>query len=129
MYVRFNARYTDDQGEIFGIFWIAKYLYRNDKLYDSLDDVADHTRTWEILDWFQRHLPVTPHKSKSHNPNAELKALSWFKDSAIDHIKYLRELVKILERRGVIVEFITSPKPGYVVYEDEWQVFAEPFKS
>jgi hypothetical protein len=40
-----------------------------------------------------------------------------------------RELARILEAHDIAVEMITRSRPGYVVYEDEFQAVAEPFRS
>jgi hypothetical protein len=37
------------------------------------------------------------------------------------------ELVGILEKNGHHVSKITTDKPGYVVFEDDHQIVAEPF--
>jgi hypothetical protein len=55
------------------------------------------------------------------------RALSWFKDTAIDHIAQIRELVAILEDHGVHVQTFKVKRVGYVVYEDDYQIVAEPF--
>ena len=39
----------------------------------------------------------------------------------------MRELVAILETHGVAVRMLKAQRVGYVVYEDEYQVVAEPF--
>ena len=39
------------------------------------------------------------------------------------------EMVSILERNGIYVKKIRTDKPGYVIYEDEWQLVAEPFRK
>jgi hypothetical protein len=39
------------------------------------------------------------------------------------------EMVQILERNGVYVKKIKTDRPGYVIYEDEWQLVAEPFRK
>jgi hypothetical protein len=54
-------------------------------------------------------------------------ALSWFKDSAVAALQRTRRLAEILESCGVAVEMITTERPGFLVYEDEYQVVAEPF--
>ena len=36
-------------------------------------------------------------------------------------------MISILETQGVVVEVIETQRPGYVVYEDEFQIVAEPF--
>jgi hypothetical protein len=42
-------------------------------------------------------------------------------------IARIRAMVAILENHGVHVRMITGERLGYVVYEDEYQVVAEPF--
>jgi hypothetical protein len=39
----------------------------------------------------------------------------------------MHEVSAILERYGQPVSLLTKAKIGYVVYEDEFQVIAEPF--
>ena len=34
-----------------------------------------------------------------------------------------------MERHGIYVKKIVTDKPGYLVYEDEWQVVAEPYRK
>ena len=57
----------------------------------------------------------------------KIGAVSWFKDTAIDHIAQIRELVAILENHGVHVQTLKVKRVGYVVYEDDYQIVAEPF--
>jgi hypothetical protein len=54
-------------------------------------------------------------------------ALSWFKDTAREHVAKVRTIVALLEARGVTVLTVATERPGYVVYEDDFQVIAEPF--
>lgn len=49
------------------------------------------------------------------------------KDSAVEHISRVRSLVAILEHHGVSVRMLKTGRVGYVVYEDEYQIVAEPF--
>jgi pyruvate-formate lyase-activating enzyme len=51
----------------------------------------------------------------------------WFKTDAQRHISKIWEIVQVLERNGIPVKKITTVKPGYIIYEDEWQIVAEPF--
>jgi hypothetical protein len=39
----------------------------------------------------------------------------------------MRNLVALLEHRGVVVEELRTLRPGYVVYEDEFHVATIPF--
>jgi hypothetical protein len=59
----------------------------------------------------------------------EKRTLSWFKDTAFDHIAKIRELVAILENHGAYVRMLKAKRVGYVVYEDEFQIVAEPFSD
>ena len=65
--------------------------------------------------------------SLSARPHAKAQALSWFRDSAAEHIRQIREYQQILEIYGVSVEALRTARPGYIVYEDEHQVVAYPF--
>ena len=51
----------------------------------------------------------------------------WFKPSAREHIARAYEMVCLLEQNGVYVQAIKTRRPGYIVYQDEHQVVAEPF--
>jgi hypothetical protein len=53
----------------------------------------------------------------------------WFKTGAGEHISRIWEMVQIVERNGIYVKKIRTDKPGYVIYEDEWQLVAEPFRK
>jgi hypothetical protein len=55
------------------------------------------------------------------------KAISWFKDTAHEHLARVRELVAILEHHGISVRMLKTNRVGYIVYEDEFQIVAEPF--
>ncbi len=41
----------------------------------------------------------------------------------------MRELAAILEEHDITVEVIQSDKPGFVVYEDRYQIAAEPLRD
>jgi hypothetical protein len=83
----------------------------------------------EIYDWFRHNLKKPRNLSKSSKPHAKNVAISWFKDSAKEHIDKMRSLVNIFNSHGVITDMIRSERPGYIVYEDDFQVAAEPFKE
>jgi hypothetical protein len=55
--------------------------------------------------------------------------ICWFKTGSTAHISRIWEMVAILERNGIFVKKIRTDKPGYVVYEDESQLVAEPFRK
>ena len=41
----------------------------------------------------------------------------------------MRNLTHILDSHGINVEMLKTAKPGYTVYEDEFQVAAEPYSD
>jgi hypothetical protein len=82
-----------------------------------------------IRDWFSAHLerPARFTASKPPYHNKQKRAICWFKDSAKEHIRQARSLAKILDNHCVPVTTLTTRHVGYVVYEDEFQITAEPF--
>ena len=125
MYIRFIVQYKDeDSGRRMGIFQALAELRDQGELYNyELDQMK------EIHDWFDKNLNKPDHFNRSNRPNTKNKAISWFKDSAISHILKMREIVSILESHNLSVEVIKTESPGYVVYEDEFQVTAEAFRD
>ena len=80
--------------------------------------------------WFCDNLELPERFSKTTSKGyyrRETKGLSWFKPSAKKHISKAFELKGILEECGYEVEVLKESRIGYVVYEDEYQVVAEPF--
>jgi len=125
MYVRFVAtRQHPDTGVQVGIF--QTYL-----LLASAGPLAawDEARLAELKAWFNAYLEKPERVARSRRPNGHHAAVSWFKPSAREHIARARELAALLEQYGVPTRMITTDRPGYVVYEDEFQVAAEPFRS
>lgn len=84
----------------------------------------------ELLAWFRQNLKVPPRfnltKSKNHS-RRETKGLSWFKSTAGQHLDKAFELAELLTRHGIAVEVLKAVRIGYVIYEDDHQVVAEPF--
>jgi hypothetical protein len=71
-----------------------------------------------------------PHTSRlpSHRSIARrTKRFRGSKDSAHKHLAQIREMIAILQNHDVAVRMLKSRRVGYVVYEDEYQVVAEPF--
>jgi hypothetical protein len=55
------------------------------------------------------------------------RTISWFKDSAHEHISPVREHLAILAQHGIAVRMLKTDQVGDIVYEDEYQIVAEPF--
>lgn len=79
----------------------------------------------ELREWFSKNLE----KPTSFGRDKLRLGICWFKTDATEHISRIWEMVRILERNGIYVKKIRTNKPGYVIYEDEWQLVAEPFRK
>jgi len=127
MYLRFVVAEIDKASEReLGVFQAAYNLRDDGKLYPYEEPHLD-----ELRKWFNAHLKE-PTRFTTANPpfyRKKNRAISWFKDSAHEHIARMREMVAILENHGIPVQMIKTERVGYVVYEDEHQVVAQPFSE
>jgi hypothetical protein len=122
-YVRFVVARRDERSDQqLGIF---SALYEMEKA----GELADHELEWfvTIERWFDQNLKRPSRLTWSSRPNAPRRAITWLKMSAKEHVAGLRELASLLRHKDVEVEELRTEKPGYVVYEDDFQVAAVPF--
>ena len=84
-------------------------------------------RLQSLYAWFKSNLPVPTRFSLSSTPHAKAQALSWFRDSATEHISRMRGYHHLLEAYGISVAMLRTNRPGYIVYEDEHRVVAYTF--
>jgi hypothetical protein len=125
MYLRFVVAETDEDSQVeLGVFHAVGYLRDRGEL--EAHEEQEHER---IRAWFNEHLerPTRFTASKPPFHRKKNRAISWFKDSAHEHIARVRSLVAILKHHGVPVRTLKTQRVGYVVYEDEYQIVAEPF--
>lgn len=125
MYVRFVIQRNDeDSGRRQGLFQALS------DLEDSGVLLPHEQAIWEeTYEWFRKNLKKPRRLARSSKFHAKNKALSWFKDSAKEHIAKMHTLAQLLQDHGVVVELIRTERPGYIVYEDPHQVAAEPFSE
>lgn len=127
MYVRFITSNVDrDSSQHAGVFHAAYRLSDEGRLPNY-----EHTTLRELLDWFKANL-IIPDKFTSAKPpyyRKQNKAISWFKESATEHIAKIRQIVTILEDHDIRTEMIRTDRPGYIVYEDAHQIVAEAFSD
>jgi hypothetical protein len=124
-YIRFVvAKRDDDSDQKSGIITA---LYE----MEHAGQLASYEIDWfyTIEGWLNKHLKRPDRFAWSSRPNAPRRAISWLKMSANEHVARMRELAILLKHKDVDVEEIRTNKPGYVVYEDEFQVTAIPFGS
>ena len=125
MFIRFVVTEIDgDSRHPLGVFQAIANLRRR-----GLLNYRQEQQETAIGKWFDKNLakPTRFTSSKGPHYRKQSKAISWFKDSAHAHIAQVRLLITILESHGVSVRMLKSKRVGYVVYEDEHQIVAEPF--
>jgi hypothetical protein len=123
LYVRFVIAQRDEQSDQpVGVF-SAVYAI------EDAGDLAPHELDWfrTVERWFNANLKRPTRFAWSSRPNAPERAITWLKMSAKEHVSMMRQLVALLEHKDVKVEELRTDKPGYVVYEDDFQVAAIPF--
>ncbi len=125
MYIRFVIRSKDkDSGRRQGLFQAFSELEQANILEEK------ELNEWnEIYNWFRKNLNKPRKFSTSSKPHSKNVAISWFKDLAKEHIKKMYELRQIFENNGITVDVLRTTRPGYIVYEDKYQVAAEPFSD
>lgn len=123
MFIRFVVHEIDpDSGRRLGLIQVLIELRDHGDLLSY-----EHDRVQGAVAWLNRNLKRPASFNRSSRPHALEKALSWFKDSAVEHIGMMREMAAMLEAHGVLVDVITTDRPGYITYEDDFQIVAEPF--
>jgi hypothetical protein len=127
MYIRFiTGEIHGDTSHELGVFQAAYGLRQNGRLHEY-----EETRLTELLDWFDANLPKPTRLTASKPPyyRKQNRAISWFRDSATEHISRMRDIIFILRQHGIHSEMIQTQRPGYIVYEDSYQVVAEAFSD
>jgi len=117
-YVRFVIGRKDEENHVErGIFQAAAQALEWQNITGRDADELN-----EVLAWFSENLE----KPTSAGRDKNRFGICWFKTGSAAHISRISEMVHILERNGIDVKKIRTDKPGYVIYEDEWQLVAEP---
>ncbi len=128
MFLRFVLpRSHPDTGVEEGIFSAAYGLRESAQISTS-----DRQSLEGLLAWFDANLakPQRFNSSKSKGYYRRRTAgISWIKHTAAEHMAKMRALIAILEKNGYQVSQITTDRPGYVVFEDDHQMVAEPFRG
>jgi hypothetical protein len=110
-----------------GVFRVA-YELRD----GALISVWERALLEGLLGWFDVNLekPQRFNSTKSKGYYRRRAAgISWLKPTANEHVAKMRALITIIENNGYQVSQITTDRPGYIVFEDEHQVVAEPFRG
>jgi hypothetical protein len=80
----------------------------------------------EVNDWFNKNLAVPNQFARGGWKGYGQPGLSWFKPIATEHIRQMHQLKLALEACGVYVDILTTRDPGTVIWQDQYQLVAEP---
>jgi hypothetical protein len=120
-YIRFVIGRKDEDSHVEqGIFQAAARALEWQDITGS-----DAEELNELRAWFSENLE----RPTSFGRDKLRLGICWFKTQSTEHISRIWEMVQILERHGIYVRKIRTDRPGYVIYEDEWQLVAEPFRK
>jgi hypothetical protein len=120
-YVRFVVGREDEDSHVErGIFQAAALALEWQNITGSDADELNKLRAW-----FSTNLE----KPTSVGRDKLRSGICWFKAESTEHVSRIWEMVRILERNGIYVKKIRTDKPGYVIYEDGWQLVAEPLSK
>ena len=103
-----------------GVFERAYRLREEESLgRDRIERLA------EMLDWFKQHLPVPPFDQVLAARRWSDRAVCWFRGIQNEPLRRMWPMVKLLQEGGTPVRFITTARPGRILYEDSFQIVAE----
>jgi len=103
-------------------------------LFKAIDEAieSEHASGWAIAEarnlsgWFDANLAIPQTFSAGGHKGYGQPGLSWFKPSAAEHIRRMHSLRTALVECGIHVEVLTTRDPGFIVWQDEHQIVAEP---
>jgi len=125
MYIRFVIRQNDEVSQqTQGIFQAVEDLRFEGRLSPEERRTADR-----VFRWFNKNLPIPKRFSRSRKRSAQAKAISWFKPTVHKFIGRMQDLASILYAHDVPIKILKTKRPGYIVYEDEYQVVAMRFND
>ena len=119
------SREHPDTGVADGLFGVA-YAVRDSEETST----SDRESLTEQLAWFLQNLPIPKRFNRSSSKGyyrRRTKGIAWFRDDAQEHISRMHVIKRIVEANGHAVHLVREDRIGYVVYEDDVQVIAEPF--
>ncbi len=104
--------------------------------YELLNDpkISEHTLAElnALLAWFRQNLTVPKKFNRSKSKGCyrrNTKGLSWYKEDASAVIEKSFELIQLLEENEFAIGIIRTDRVGYIVFEDDHQIVAEPFSD
>lgn len=128
MYLRFVLQKTNSESSVReGLFPTAYALARGSEL-----TAEDRTELASLLAWFDNNLKTPARFNRSSSKGyyrRAAKGIAWLKPTATVQLDQMRVLATLIARNGHFAEMIKTDRPGYIVYEDDLQIIAEPFQD
>jgi len=98
-------------------------------LRDSLDlEPGDRKVLAETLTWVEENLETPARFNRTTSKGfyrRKTRGISWFKDTATQHLARMHQITAILEKYGHSVVMLSEARVGYVIHDDAFQVVAE----
>jgi hypothetical protein len=122
MFIRFVIGNVHENSHVSaGLFTAVFDLMRDPILPDE-----EYFALRELIDWFNAYLKG-PFEHRLKSTSRARRAICWFKPTAHEHLSRAWDMATILERNDVFVRMVKAQRTGYILYEDEAQILAEPF--
>ena len=120
MFIRFTIPSDDNRPErrtASGIFGATHRLVEDGRFEKG-------ERLWfeSEMEWFDRFLPAA-------RIGRNWRAVCWFRPDAGEAISRIWRLVNLVEGAGVPVRVYRSRRPGNIVYSDDMQIAAGPWRD
>ena len=117
------TRYVIDDGEsdddeMDGVITILKA-----KIKEGIVDTHDSQLYEEVMSWYNEVLPVPPYNA--NRGYWTINSLAYWKSDQREIHEYMFSLVGICERINLKTKVILTNDPGFILYEDAFQVVAE----
>ena len=126
MFLRFVTERRPDHGARREGIFQAAYAARR----DAETPGYHHIRFIELLAWFNddRDEPDRFNLgSRKTGHRSQTTGLSWFRPEASKHVETAFELCSVLNELGYPITVLKTLLPGFILYEDRYQIVAEPF--
>lgn len=123
MYLRFIGDEIDTRtGQPVGLMSMAYALLREDACIGEATQLQAH------VGWIETTVPVPTRFSRTRNAyHKNTHGIAWARADAREFVRHLYAIADILDRHDRAVRTVRSARPGFIVYQDDWQVVAEPF--
>lgn len=110
-----------------GVIGAAYELSRRDAISHELRRELER-----LIEWFEENLAVPDRFNRTKSKGwyrRDTRGISWLRSTAVQHLARMADLAACITRCGYAIAEVRAKRVGYVVYEDDVQVIAEPFRD